>query len=120
MYNYNNYSQLEIGILKKKILAFKPCYARIYIPSLMGYDSNSYINIPMPLHLSITYGDITIPEGTKIIVQTVSGDYNDMRIIGFYDKPKNINFIEYISDIIKSNNKSLPDDYNNFDYDEII
>ena len=110
--------QTEVAILKKKILAFKPCYARINIPAIMGDDDN-YISIPMPVHLAITYGDKVIPEGTKLIVQTVAGNYNDIRIIGYYDEPKSFNFISFINDIMNNSGNILPDDYGIFQYDEI-
>lgn len=111
--------QTEIAILQKKILAFKPCYAKIYIPAIMGSNTNSYINIPMPTHLAVTYGDKVIPEGTKLIVQTVSGNYNNIRIIGFYDEPKPLDFISFIKKYINDEESTLPDDYGIFQYDEI-
>lgn len=111
--------QTEIAILQKKILAFKPCYARINIPAIMGNDSDNYISIPMPMHLSITYGDKVIPKGTKLIVQAVAGNYNDIRIIGFYDNPKSFDFISFIKKFIDGEENSLPDDYKIFQYDEI-
>jgi hypothetical protein len=111
--------QTEVAILQKKILAFKPCYARLYIPAIMGDDTDKYISVPMPVHLAITYGDNVIPEGTKLIVQTVAGNYNDIRIIGYYDEPKPFNFIAFIKNYIDGKDYSLPDDYRLFDYDEI-
>ena len=111
--------QTEIAILQKKILAFKPCYARVRIPAIMGDDIDSYISIPMPIHLAITYGDKVIPEGTKLIVQTVAGNYNDVRIIGYYDEPKSFDFISFIKKYINNNESILPEDYSIFDYDEI-
>lgn len=111
--------QTEVAILQKKILAFKPCYARINIPAIMGEDPDNYIDIPMPVHLAITYGDIVIPEGTKLIVQAVAGNYNDVRIIGYYDKPDNFDFISFIKKYINDEENILPDDYGIFQYDEI-
>lgn len=111
--------QTEIAVLQKKILAFKPCYARINIPAIMDNDPDNYIDIPMPLHLSITYGDKVIPKGTKLIVQAVAGNYNDMRIVGFYDKPKPFDFISFIKKYIDGSESVLPDDYKRFEYDEI-
>lgn len=116
--------QTEVGILQKKILAFKPCYARIYIPAIMGDDKDSYISIPMPVHLAITYGDKVIPKGTKFIVQAVAGNYNDIRIIGYYDKPKSFEFTSFIRKFIDTTRftdieNPLPDDYKIFPYDEI-
>ena len=111
--------QTEIAILQKKILAFKPCYARINIPSIMGNDTNNYISVPMPMHLSITYGDKVIPKGTKLIVQAVAGNYNDIRIIGYYNEPKSFDFISFIKKYINNEDSSLPDDYGIFQYDEI-
>lgn len=110
--------QTEVAILQKKILAFKPCYARINIPAIMGEDPDNYIDVPMPVHLAITYGDNVIPKGTKLIVQAVAGNYNDIRIIGFYDEPKSFDFISYIKKFINGEN-TLPDDYDVFEYDEI-
>jgi hypothetical protein len=122
-YSYTNEVNLqtEIAILQKKILAFKPCYARVIVPAVMGNDEDNYLKIPMPLHLSITYGDKVIPKGTKLIVQTVAGNYNDMRIIGFYDNPKSYNFINFLRRFINEEDSEnpLPDDYGVFDYDEI-
>ena len=111
--------QTEIAILEKKILAFKPCYARIRIPAIMGDDSDNYISVPMPVHLAITYGDKIIPKGTKLIVKTVAGNYNDVRIIGYYDEPKSFDFVSFIKKFINGNEDTLPDDYRIFDYDEI-
>ena len=111
--------QTEIAILQKKILAFKPCYARLYIPTIMGDNKDGYISVPMPVHLSITYGDKIIPKGTKLIIQTVAGNYNDIRIIGYYDKPKPFNFIYFIKKYIDGTEDILPDDYQVFQYDEI-
>ena len=112
--------QTEVAILKKKILAFKPCYARIVIPAIMGNDdSDNYISVPMPVHLAITYGDKIIPEGTKLIIQTVSGNYNDIRIIGYYNEPKSFDFISFIKKFINGSENVLPDDYGIFQYDEI-
>ena len=111
--------QTEIAILNKKILAFKPCYARINIPAIMGDDPDSYISVPMPVHLALTYGDKTIPKGTKLIVQTVAGNYNDIKIIGYYDEPKSKDFISFIKKIITGNENPLPKDYGIFQYDEI-
>lgn len=123
VYSYTNEVNLqtEIAILQKKILAFKPCYARVIVPAVMGNDEDNYLKIPMPLHLSITYGDKVIPKGTKLIVQTVAGNYNDMRIIGFYDNPKSYNFINFLRRFINEEDSEnpLPDDYGVFDYDEI-
>jgi hypothetical protein len=110
--------QLEVAILQKKILAFKPCYANIIIPALMGNDADNYISVPMPLHLSITYGDIVIPKDTKLLVQTIAGNYNDIRIVGFYDEPMSFNFIDFIKGVCTSGN-TLPEDYGVFEYDEI-
>ena len=116
---YSNQQNLitEVAILKKKILAFKPCYARINIPAIMG-DDDKYISIPMPIHLAITYGENVIPEGTKLIVQTVAGNFNDVRIIGYYDTPKSFNFINFINEL-NNNGNTLPEDYGVFKYDEI-
>lgn len=111
--------QTEIAILQKKILAFKPCYARINIPAIMGNDSDNYIDVPMPIHLSVTYGDTVIPKGTKLIVQAVAGNYNDIRIIGYYDEPKSFDFISFIKKYINGEESTLPDDYGIFQYDEI-
>lgn len=112
--------QTEIAILQKKILAFKPCYARIIIPALMGNNEDNYIEVPMPVYLAVTYGDKIIPKGTKLIVQTVAGNYNDMRIIGYYDQPKSFDFISFIKNCINSEEKDLlPKDYGIFQYDEI-
>lgn len=111
--------QTEVAVLQKKILAFKPCYARIYIPAIMGDNTDDYISIPMPTHLAITYGDKVIPKGTKFIVQTVAGNYNDMRIIGYYDEPKSFNFISFIKKFINNDEDILPEDYGIFEYDEI-
>lgn len=111
--------QTEIAILQKKILAFRPCYARINIPAIMDNDPDNYITIPMPLHLSVTYGDIVIPEGTKLIVQAVAGNYNDIRIIGFYDEPKSFDFISFIQLFVHGVFNTLPEDYGIFQYDEI-
>lgn len=112
--------QTEIAILQKKILAFKPCYARITIPALMDNDElDDYISIPMPIHLAITYGDNVIPKGTKLIIQTVAGNYNDMRIIGYYDEPKPFDFISFIKKYINGEESILPEDYGIFQYDEI-
>jgi hypothetical protein len=85
----------------------------------MGDDKDSYISVPMPVHLAITYGDNVIPKDTKFIVQTVAGNYNDIRIIGYYDEPKPFNFIAFIKNYIDGKDYSLPDDYRIFDYDEI-
>jgi len=111
--------QTEVAILQKKILAFKPCYAKVIVPALMGNNTDYTIDLPMPLHLSITYGDKVIPEGTKLIIQTVAGNYNDFRIIGFYDDPKPFDFISFIKKYITGEEDILPDDYRKFDYDEI-
>ena len=110
--------QTEIAVLQKKILAFKQCYAKLHIPALMG-DVDDFIEVPMPLHLSITYGDIVIPKGTKLIIQTVSGNYNDIRIIGFYNNPKPFDFITFMKKYLIGNESILPDDYDRFIYDEI-
>ena len=111
--------QTEVAILQKKILAFKPCYARINIPAIMDNDEDNYIDIPMPVHLAITYGDKVIPKGTKLIVQAVAGNYNDIRIIGYYDEPKSFDFISFIKKFINNNEDILPEDYGIFEYDEI-
>lgn len=120
--------QTEVAILQKKILAFKPCYARLHIPAIMGNNTDNYIEVPMPMHLSITYGDVVIPKGTKLIIQAIAGNYNDIRIIGFYDEPKPFNFVDFIKDYVneydrllmrKKCKKSLPNDYGKFPYDEI-
>ena len=116
--------QLEIAILQKKILSFKPCYAKLKIPALLGNDIDETVDLPMPLHLSVTYGDIIIPKGTKLLVQTVAGNYNELKIVGFYDKPKSYNFIELLKDYAIPDSEgnfkpNLPDDYGTFDYDEI-
>ena len=110
--------QTEVAVLQKKILAFKQCYAKLHIPALMG-DVDNFIEVPMPLHLSITYGDIVIPKGTKLIIQTVSGNYNDIRIIGFYNNPKPFDFITFMKKYLIGNESILPDDYDRFIYDEI-
>ena len=110
--------QTEVAILQKKILAFKQCYAKLYIPALMG-DIDDFIDVPMPLHLSVTYGDKVIPKGTKLIIQAVSGNYNDIRIIGFYDNPKPFDFITFMKKYLIGNELILPDDYDRFIYDEI-
>lgn len=116
--------QLEVAILQKKILAFKPCYAKLKIPALLGDDIDDTIDLPMPLHLSITYGDIVIPSGTKLLVQTVAGNYNDLRIVGFYDKPDSYNFIELLKEYVLPDSEgkckpNLPNDYGEFNYDEV-
>ena len=111
--------QTEVAVLQKKILAFKPCYARINIPAIMGDDSDNYISVPMPVHLSITYGDKIIPKGTKLIVQAVAGNYNDIRIIGYYNEPESFDFISFIKKYINTEESILPEDYGIFDYDEI-
>lgn len=119
--NYMNQQNLqtEVGILQKKILAFKQCYARIYIPAIMGDDTDNYIDIPMPMHLSMVYGDKVIPKGTKLIVQAVAGNYNNMKIIGYYEEPKPFDFISFIRKFINGTETILPDDYKIFQYDEI-
>ena len=111
--------QTEVGILQKKILAFKQCYARVYIPAIMGDDTDDYIDIPMPMHLSIVYGNKVIPKGTKLIVQAVAGNYNNMKIIGYYEEPKPFDFITFIKKFINGEENMLPDDYKIFQYDEI-
>ena len=111
--------QTEIAILQKKILAFKPCYAKINIPAIMGNDPDYYITVPMPMNLSIVYGDKVIPKGTKFIVQAVAGNYNDIKIIGYYNDPKPFNFITFIKKFIDGKENPLPDDYKIFQYDEI-
>ena len=116
--------QTEIAVLQKNILAFKPCYARINIPAIMGDDPDNYISVPMPVHLAITYGDKVIPKGTKLIVQTVAGNYNDIRIIGYYNEPKSFDFISFIKKYIDTSRNSvpenpLPEDYGIYPYDEI-
>lgn len=111
--------QTEIAVLQKKILSFKPCYARINIPAIMGNDPDNYIEVPMPTHLAITYGDIVIPKGTKLIVQAVAGNYNDIRIIGYYDEPKTFNFVSFMKRFIIGKERTLPEDYGIFNYDEI-
>ena len=111
--------QTEIAVLQKKILAFKPCYARINIPAIMGEDEENFIHVPMPTHLSVTYGDKIIPAGTKLIIQAVAGNYNDIRIIGFYDEPKSFDFISFIKKYINDEEDILPEDYGIFQYDEI-
>ena len=124
--NYINQQNLqtEIAVLQKKILAFKPCYARLYIPAIMGDSTDDYIEVAMPTHLAITYGDKIIPKGTKFIIQIVAGNYNDIRIIGYYDEPKPFNFINFIKKFVDTSNYNkpenpLPDDYGIFQYDEI-
>lgn len=111
--------QTEVAILQKKILAFKPCYARINIPAIMDNDPDNFIDIPMPVHLAITYGDKVIPKGTKLIIQTVAGNYNEVKIIGYYDDPKSFDFISFIKKFIDGTESILPDDYGIFQYDEI-
>ena len=118
--------QTEVAVLQKKILAFKPCYARLSIPAIMGNDPDSYITVPMPLHLSITYGDKVIPKGTRLLVQAVAGNYNDIKIIGFYDDPKPFEFTSFIRKFIDTSKNNpdiedpLPSDYGRFKYDEIV
>lgn len=111
----------EIAILQKDILAFKPCNAKVIIPALFGNDDETIITIPMPVHLSITYGDKVIPKGTKLIVQAVGGNFNDIRIIGYYDEPKSYNFIDFIKNFIREDNPEspLPNNYGVYKYDEI-
>lgn len=120
---YNNTKQInlqsEIAILQKDILAFIPCYAKLSIPALLGNDMDTYLEIPMPLHLSITYGNKIIPKGTKLIVQSVAGNYNELKIIGFYEDPKPINFIEYISKYINKEESIYPEDYDETKFDII-
>lgn len=111
--------QTEVAILQKKILAFKPCYARINIPAIMDNDPDNFIDVPMPTHLAITYGDKVIPKGTKLIVQAVAGNYNDIRIIGYYDEPESFDFISFIKKYINGEENIMPDDYGIFQYDEI-
>lgn len=120
---YNNTKQInlqsEIAILQKDILAFIPCYAKLSIPALLGNDMDTYLEIPMPLHLSVTYGNKIIPKGTKLIVQSVAGNYNELKIIGFYEDPKPINFIEYISKYINKEESIYPEDYDETKFDII-
>lgn len=120
---YNNTKQInlqtEIAILQKDILAFIPCYAKLSVPALLGNDMDEYLDIPMPLHLSVTYGEKIIPKGTKLIIQSVAGNYNDLKIIGFYDDPKPINFIQYISKYINNEESIYPEDYDETKYDII-
>ena len=111
--------QTEIGILQKKILAFKPCIARIIIPAIMGTDKENYLEIPMPVHLAVTYGDKVIPEGTRFIVQAISGDYNNIKIIGYCDEPKSFDFISLMKKYILHEENIFPEDYGVFPYDEI-
>ena len=110
--------QTEVAILQKKILAFKPCYAKLYIPALMG-DSDDFIQVPMPVFLAVSYGDRIIPKGTKVIIQTVAGNYNDIKIIGYYNEPKSFNYITFIRKYINGVENPLPDDYGVYPYDEI-
>lgn len=112
--------QTEIAILQKKILAFKPCYAKLKIPALMDENDDEMLEVPMPVHLAITYGDKVIPKGTKLLVQTVAGNYNEIKIIGYYDNPKQFNFITFINRFFGENAENpLPDDYGAFQYDEV-
>ena len=111
--------QTEVAILQKNILAFKPCYARIIIPAIMGNDEDNYIEVPMPVHLAITYGEKVIPKGTKLIVQAIAGNYNDIRILGFYDEPKPFDIIKFLREYITDYSSALPDDYGIYQYDEI-
>lgn len=111
----------EIAILQKDILAFKPCNAKLIIPALFDNDDETVIIVPMPMHLSITYGEKVIPKGTKLIVQAVVGNLNDIRIIGYYDEPKSYNFIDFIKRFIREKDPEnpLPDNYGVYKYDEI-
>jgi len=117
----NSKYQTEIGIIQKKILAFKPCYAKLKIPAFFGMDDETTVDIVMPLHISITYGDVVIPKGTKVIIQAVQGNYNDLKIIGFYDKPKNYDFINMLSKYLIGDppEPHLPKDYGVYPYDEV-
>lgn len=115
--------QTEVAILQKKILAFKPCMARLVIPTIMsdnaGMNMDTYIEAPMPVHLAIAYGSKVIPKDTKLIVQTVAGNYNDIKIIGYYNEPKSFDFISLMRKYVVDGDDPLPDDYGVFDYDEI-
>lgn len=117
LYNTQNL-QIEVAVLTKKILAFKPCYARINIPAIMD-DNDSFIIAPMPVHLAVTYGDKVIPEGTKLLIQTVAGNYNDIKIVGYYNEPKPFDFISFIRNYVECKESTLPEDYGLFEYDEI-
>ena len=110
--------QVEVAVLTKKILAFKPCYARINIPAIMD-DQDSFVFVSMPVHLAVTYGDKVIPEGTRLLIQTVAGNYNDIKIIGFYDEPNPFDFISFMKKYITGTESILPDDYGLYKYDEI-
>ena len=119
--------QTEIAILQKKILAFRPCMAKLVIPTIMNNDNmiastgeiDNYIEVPMPVHLAMSYGSKVIPKDTKLIVQTVAGNYNNIKIIGYYDEPKAFDFISLMRKYVVDGDDPLPSDYGTFDYDEI-
>lgn len=125
-----------MAITKNTILAFRHCDVKLFIPSIMGTDDgeeDKYITLPMPLYLSITYGDKIIPAGTRVIVQAVDGNMSNLYITGFYDRPEQsfdwIDFIrQYIAPLpveIEDGHyheeplSTLPSDYDITDYGEI-
>lgn len=118
-YGTQNSLRTEIATLQKDVLAFKPCNGIFSVPALLGNDEDYYINLPIPLYVSICYGDKVIPKGTKFIIQTVAGNYNDLRVIGLYDKQRGFDFIEFIKKYISGEESIYPDDYEDYKYDEI-
>ena len=90
--------RLEVGILQEKIHAFIPEYGKFKIPSLMeetnavGSESSEdlYIELYVPYHLTFDWGNEWIPEGTRFIIASIAGNTDDMRVVGRYDRNKNV------------------------------
>lgn len=107
-----NNLRIEIAVLQEEVNAFKPGRAKFKIPVLMTENTVASINTPnsnilnrrngniqgapmnltnvieldIPLEYTIFYGSTVIPKNTRFMVSFVSGNINNMKIVGMYDK----------------------------------
>ena len=129
--------RIEVAILQESIDAYDPpVKGKFTIPVLMtsgekatistgtsnilnkrnGNIKSSTINIDntidlyLPIEYCVTYGADKIPSGTRFLVSFVSGNLNDIRIVGRYDSVNDssrVNIIKQMLDDIESLKDSI-------------
>ena len=105
--------RIEIAILKEKIHAFIPEYGKFNIPAIMeskgvknaSNEDNDFIWLYVPYEYTFAWGNEWIPAGTRFVVADIGGNVNDIRIIGRYDRNREVEnpshkLAQYIIDLI--------------------
>ncbi len=129
--------RIEIAVLQEQIDAYDPpAKGKFTIPVLMttneqatvstgvshivnkrnGNIKSSTINIDntidinLPIEYCCTYGADIIPSGTRFLVSFISGNINDIRIVGRYDSvtdSSRVNIIQQMLDDIAELKKAI-------------